>query len=78
LRRALDAAGVDVGIYYDPPLHRHELAVYGRAAGELPEAERAGREILTLPIHAALPFEDAHRIGAVVRDFLNGGGSSGA
>ena len=30
----------------------------------LPEAERAGREILTLPIHAALPFEDAHRVGA--------------
>ncbi len=78
LRRALDAAGIDVGIYYDPPLHRHELAVYCRAAGELPEAERAGREILTLPIHAALPFEDAHRIGALVRDYLVAGRASGA
>ncbi len=78
LHKALDQAGVDVGIYYDPPLHRHELAVYCRAAGDLPEAERAGREILTLPIHAALPFEDAHRIGAVVRGFLAAGKVRGA
>jgi dTDP-4-amino-4,6-dideoxygalactose transaminase len=78
LHRALDQAGIDVGIYYDPPLHRHELAVYCRAAGELPEAERAGREILTLPIHAALPFEDAHRIGAIVREFLSAGKVCGA
>ena len=28
-------------------------------SGTLAEAERAGREILTLPIHAALPFADA-------------------
>jgi len=78
LHRALDTAGVDVGIYYDPPLHRHELAVYYRAAGALPEAERAGREILTLPIHAALPFEDAHRVGAVVREFMSASGGHGA
>jgi dTDP-4-amino-4,6-dideoxygalactose transaminase len=78
LHKALDQAGIDVGIYYDPPLHRHELAVYCRAAGDLPEAERAGREILALPIHAALPFEDAHRIGAIVRDFPATGKVSGA
>ena len=34
------------------------------------EAERAGREVLILPIHAALPFEDAHRIGRIVGEFL--------
>ncbi len=72
LRRVLDAAGVDVGIYYDPPLHRHELAVYCRAAGDLPVAERAGREILALPIHAALPFAEAHRIGELVHGFISG------
>lgn len=78
LRQALDAAGVDVGVYYDPPLHRHELAIYCRTGGELVEAERAGREIITLPIHAALPFEDAHRIGGIVRDFLAASGDHGA
>ncbi|MCB1182726.1 DegT/DnrJ/EryC1/StrS family aminotransferase [bacterium] len=70
LQRLLDEAGVDTAVYYDPPLHRHELAVYGRAHGELVEAERAGREVLILPIHAALPFEDAHRIGRIVGEFL--------
>ncbi|MCP4574432.1 MAG: DegT/DnrJ/EryC1/StrS family aminotransferase [bacterium] len=66
LAAELDAAGVDVAIYYDPPLHRHELAEYCRVSGELTEAERAGREILILPIHAALPFTEAERIGAIV------------
>jgi dTDP-4-amino-4,6-dideoxygalactose transaminase len=70
LQQLLDRHGIDTGLYYDPPLHRHELAVYGRQNGELLEAERAGREILTLPIHAALPFEDAHRIGRLVQEFL--------
>ena len=70
LQAELDAAGIDTGIYYDPPLHKHELSVYGRTQGEMREAERAGREILTLPIHAAVPFEDAERIGKTVAEFL--------
>ena len=71
LRDLLDENGIDTAIYYDPPLHRHELAEYARVCGDLTEAERAGREILILPIHAALPFEDAHRVGKLVRSFLN-------
>jgi dTDP-4-amino-4,6-dideoxygalactose transaminase len=70
LRQLLQSEAIDTAVYYDPPLHRHELAVFGRAAGPLPLAEAAGRDILILPIHAALPFEDAHRVGALVRDFL--------
>ncbi len=70
LRELLDREGIDTGIYYAPPLHHHELAVYCRTSGPLTEAERAGREVLTLPIHAALPFADAHRIGALVGQFL--------
>ncbi len=70
LRAELDRQGVDVGIYYDPPLHRHVLGEYCRSSGALVEAERAGREVLALPIHAALPFDQARRIGTIVRDFL--------
>jgi dTDP-4-amino-4,6-dideoxygalactose transaminase len=70
LRDLLDVNGIDTAIYYDPPLHRHVLAEYSRNGGELVEAERAGREVLILPIHAALPFEDAHRIAKLVHDFL--------
>jgi len=71
LAAALHAEGIDTGIYYDPPLHKHELAEYCRVSGDLPEAVRAGREVLTLPIHAALPFDQARRIGALVRDYLD-------
>lgn len=70
LQKLLDHNGIDTAIYYDPPMHRHVLAEYCRISGELTEAERAGREILILPIHAALPFADAHRIGKLVGDFF--------
>ncbi|MBU2501754.1 MAG: DegT/DnrJ/EryC1/StrS family aminotransferase [bacterium] len=72
LRRLLDSHGIDTGVYYDPPLNHHELVEYCRVQGRLAEAERAGAEVLTLPIHAALPFADAHRIGALVGEFLAG------
>ena len=79
LRDFLDGHGIDTAIYYDPPLHRHELAEYARNGGDLTEAERAGREVLILPIHAALPFEDAHRIGKLTQEFLtNESRSSGS
>jgi len=78
LARLLDAEGVDTGIYYDPPLHKHELAEYCRVSGPLTEAERAGREIVTLPIHAALPEQQAERIGTLVRDFLAANEQEGA
>ena len=70
LRNILDENGIDTAVYYDPPLHRHELAEYVRAGSDLTEAERAGREVLILPIHAALPFDDAHRVGKIVQGFF--------
>ena len=70
LQQALAAAGVDTGVYYHPPIHRHALGELCRVAGPLPEAERAGAEVLTLPIHPALPAAAARRIGGLVRDFL--------
>ena len=70
LAAKLDAAGIDTAVYYDPPLHRHELAEYCRVNGDLAEAERAGREVLILPIHAALPFGEAERVGELVAQHL--------
>jgi len=74
LRDLLDESGIDTAIYYDPPLHHHPIGVeYGRPHGRLTAAEQAGKDVLILPIHAALPFEDAHRVGKLVRDFLASG-----
>lgn len=78
LRARLAAEGIDSGVYYDPPLHRHPLGEYCRLADELREAERAGAEILTLPIHPALPEADAVRVGTIVRDFLGAATGDGA
>ncbi len=70
LQAILENNGVDTAIYYDPPLNHHELNEYCRFSGFLRQAEKAGREVLILPIHAALPFEDAHRVGEIVGKFL--------
>ena len=70
LQRLLAGAGIDTGLYYHPPIHRHPLGQQCRAAGPLVEAERAGAEVLTLPIHPALPEAAARRIGGLVGDFL--------
>jgi len=72
LQARLAEHGVETGVYYDPPLHRTELAQFCRCAGPLPHAERAGAEILALPIHPALADDDAARIGSLVRDVLAG------
>jgi dTDP-4-amino-4,6-dideoxygalactose transaminase len=72
LEARLREAGIDFGVYYDPPLHRHELAEYCRVHGDLAHAEAAGREVLALPIHQALPERDARRIGELVRTHLAG------
>jgi dTDP-4-amino-4,6-dideoxygalactose transaminase len=74
LRDVLDREGIDIGVYYDPPLHKHLLSEYCRVGGSLSQAEQAGREILTLPIHAALPVTQARRIGSIVGEFLRTAG----
>ncbi len=74
LRQVLDGEGIDVGVYYDPPLHKHMLSEYCRVGSALTQAEQAGREILTLPIHAALPVAQARRIGSIVGEFLRTAG----
>jgi len=68
----LKAEGIDTGVYYDPPLHRDELGELCRVSGTLGEAERAGREVMALPIHQALPDADAVRIGTIVRKHVEG------
>ncbi len=70
LAAQLKAVGIDYGIYYAPPLQRHELAEYCRVHGEMRHADAAGEQILTLPIYPALSVTDAQRIGELVRTHL--------
>lgn len=62
--------GVGTMIYYPYPLHRQAIyAGLGYAEGSLPESERAGREVLSLPIYPELADAQIDAVAAAVRDF---------
>jgi perosamine synthetase len=63
LQTQLAEAGVGSGVYYPTPIHR--LPSYGQDL-DLPETERACREVLSLPVHPALDPADVEAIVAAV------------
>jgi dTDP-4-amino-4,6-dideoxygalactose transaminase len=72
LRRHLADRGVDTGIHYPEPIHRH--AAWRDVFGEpptLPRAEQAAREILSLPVHADLTDAEVEYVADAVRRFFD-------
>jgi dTDP-4-amino-4,6-dideoxygalactose transaminase len=63
----LDDAGVDTGVYYPDPIH--ELPAYDDVDASCPEAERAAREVVSLPVHPALTNEQVERVAAAVLEY---------
>jgi dTDP-4-amino-4,6-dideoxygalactose transaminase len=59
LQARLGERGIGSGVYYPTPIHR--LPSYALTL-DLPETERATREVLSLPVHPALSEEDLERI----------------
>jgi dTDP-4-amino-4,6-dideoxygalactose transaminase len=60
---ALKAAGVEAGVHYPVPLHlQPALAHLGYGEGAFPEAERAAREALSLPLFPLMTHEQQDRV----------------
>ncbi len=70
LRRHLEASGVGSRVYYPQPIHHSPLyRRLGYGEVQCPEAERACREVLSIPVHPSLGDDEIDQIIQAVRRF---------
>lgn len=70
LRAYLAEHGVGTEVYYPIPLHLQPCyRDLGYREGELPESERAAREVLALPVHPALRRDQIERVAGLIAAF---------
>jgi dTDP-4-amino-4,6-dideoxygalactose transaminase len=62
--------GVGCGVYY--PIPNHRLPSFGLEL-DLPETEKAAREVISLPVHPSLTADDLERIVAAVNALAKAG-----
>lgn len=61
------------GVYYPQPLHAvKHVAEFGYKMGDFPEAEKASREVLSLPIHNGVTEKDIDAVVKAIRDIADG------
>ncbi len=71
LRDYLKEKGVGTEIYYPVPLHLQECLVsLGHRAGDYPEAERACRDLVALPIYPELNADQQHYVAQTLCEGL--------
>ena len=70
LREYLKSREIDTGVYYPAPLHLEEAYRYlGYGPGDLPEAERTCREVLSLPVFPGLTEQQLAHVAHSIRSF---------
>ncbi len=71
LRSHLAQKGIGTEVYYPLPLHLQPcLRFLGYREGDLPEAERASREVLALPIYPEIPAQAQEYVVEQIVGFL--------
>jgi len=71
LRDFLTARQIGSEIYYPVPLHRQKALEYlGYGEGSFPEAERAAREVLALPIFPEIREDEQQQVVGAIAEFL--------
>jgi dTDP-4-amino-4,6-dideoxygalactose transaminase len=72
LRAHLTAQRIGSEIYYPVPLHRQKALEYlGYQEGSFPEAERAAREVLALPLFPEIRPDEQERVVAAIAESLS-------
>jgi dTDP-4-amino-4,6-dideoxygalactose transaminase len=72
LRDFLTARQIGSEVYYPIPLHRQKALEYlGYAEGSFPEAERASREVLALPIFPEIRPDEQECVVGAIAEFLS-------
>lgn len=71
LKKFLDANGIGNAVHYPMPLHLQKACAHlGYKAGDFPVAEKASREVLSLPMFPELTDKQIQRAAEVVKEFF--------
>ena len=66
---SLRDAGIEAGVHYPVPIHlQGAFADHGHGPGDFPEAERAARELLSLPIFPGISAAQQGSVAAALAD----------
>ncbi|MGH3238941.1 MAG: DegT/DnrJ/EryC1/StrS family aminotransferase, partial [Spirillospora sp.] len=75
VQKRLDERKIGSAVYYPTPVHRLRPFLKDGSPdprwGDLPETERAAREVLSLPVHPKLGEDELARVADAVNDAVN-------